>query len=520
MLKLVAVSDLHLGEPDSVLHLRYPSLIAKFAQRLNRLAGASGEAAIDTLVLMGDIPDYTLASWETCHQNLRQLFDAILLGSFRSQDGSTHDVGVETRVRQVVYLIGNHDHALWSDALKQIVVPQGVGLREREGHPYGLGQIVVKDPALAAHKLRWVPEEVAGPAIDLEDRPFLHRTDGPGRASWSLEPLGGAQPVSLASYFMGREALTAVDSFVLQYPHLYVPIGSRGFLFQHGQYLSPMVVGKAAKYRRSKLEGIAPEVESPGGELESLLYDTGREKHPGLESFASSDESIEERLDDILQALPADELQLLSEGLNVKVEERTQAVRGLEVLGEGGALKAIKDKLMSLIRCFRKYRGKQALAEKTFLEVEEQTGLFMDMLWEPARNCDKPINDRFWNTVGRFEQLAETLKKLLGVQSNHELGDDFRYLIERYLEKCIWDLPGNVVFVYGDTHKALNNRRFDKVKDKWQVEVFNTGAWHSKVKNWQHGAKFFTVSENANYELEDIEFRREDLAIIRPFEEP
>ena len=65
-----------------MLHLRYPSLLVKFAQRLHELAGASGEAAIESLVIMGDFPDYTLARWETCHRNMREFFDAIVLGAY------------------------------------------------------------------------------------------------------------------------------------------------------------------------------------------------------------------------------------------------------------------------------------------------------------------------------------------------------------------------------------------------------------------------------------------------------
>lgn len=98
-IKLMAISDTHLGEPTSLLS--YAEARWHLIRDIRRQFGvASGKKLqIEELVLVGDIVDSCLASSDQCGVNARILFD-MLAGVF--------DVG------KVVYLPGNHDHTLWS----------------------------------------------------------------------------------------------------------------------------------------------------------------------------------------------------------------------------------------------------------------------------------------------------------------------------------------------------------------------------------------------------------------------
>jgi UDP-2,3-diacylglucosamine pyrophosphatase LpxH len=518
MLKIVAISDLHLGEPDSVLHTRYPRIMVEFAERLNGLAGANGETTIDTLVLMGDIPDYTLASWETCHRNLRQFFDAILLGRFTCPEDGKAYTAKKTRVRQVLYVPGNHDHALWTHMLEQLLLPQGVRLAESQGHPIGLGRLEVKAPSLAAQSLRWIPDAQNGqvPPVELRNLPLFYRSSGAARPQWGLSPGPNTTDVPVGSYFLSSEALHAVESFAVQYPHYYTSIGSRGYLFQHGQYLSATVVGKASKYAPQGLEfveqGGSPAVKGLAELLDGFVV-------PHKKGSPVDEAAADQALESALKQLSPEELRLLAESLDTALMSPSAEALGLEgnfTEKAGRAWSLIAGKVRSLRDCYTKYRADRPLAEGSLLDVEAKTALFMDNLWEPACNCDKPINDRFWNGVGRFEQFAEVMNRMLGAQANHKISSDFRFLIERYLEK-LSGLPQEVVFVYGDTHRAAT-RTFEDVHGK-VVRVFNTGAWHAKIRDWQHGAKFFTVSENETCELMDVHFSEDTLKDLKPFVE-
>jgi len=106
-LKLLAISDTHLGEDTSILtfpHGRqalWRALRDSFGEDKEdpKNPGIKGQFVVDELVLMGDIPDRTLSSTSEVITHTTALAD--MLGS-------------AARVKKAVYVPGNHDHTIWT----------------------------------------------------------------------------------------------------------------------------------------------------------------------------------------------------------------------------------------------------------------------------------------------------------------------------------------------------------------------------------------------------------------------
>jgi hypothetical protein len=105
-LRLLALSDTHLGEDTSILSFPrgrqalWLALREAFGEGTDPQDPAvKGRFTVDELILMGDIPDRTLSSTSeiTTHTN-----------AFSDMLGSA------CRVKRAVYVPGNHDHTLWS----------------------------------------------------------------------------------------------------------------------------------------------------------------------------------------------------------------------------------------------------------------------------------------------------------------------------------------------------------------------------------------------------------------------
>lgn len=101
-LKFLAISDTHLGEKTSLLS--YPQGQRHVANTIRDHLGDGGTVAVDTLVLMGDIPERSHATppvmLESTHGFMRALAGAVDFG-------------------KVVYMPGNHDHVLWTGYCKR-----------------------------------------------------------------------------------------------------------------------------------------------------------------------------------------------------------------------------------------------------------------------------------------------------------------------------------------------------------------------------------------------------------------
>jgi hypothetical protein len=98
-LKLLAISDTHLGEPTSLLS--YPQGLWHLWESLRTVFTGSKKdpVEIEELILLGDIPDRTLSSTSeiTTHTN------ALI-----------RTLGSAAKVTKGVYIPGNHDHTLWT----------------------------------------------------------------------------------------------------------------------------------------------------------------------------------------------------------------------------------------------------------------------------------------------------------------------------------------------------------------------------------------------------------------------
>ena len=101
-LKILAISDTHLGEDVSLL--TYPHGRQHLWRELRTLFGydlnPSDQIEIDELIMIGDITDRALSS-------TAQIMDATT--NFVEMLGSV------AKIKKGVYVLGNHDHTLWTD---------------------------------------------------------------------------------------------------------------------------------------------------------------------------------------------------------------------------------------------------------------------------------------------------------------------------------------------------------------------------------------------------------------------
>ncbi len=109
ILRVLAVSDLHLGEDEGLLNDRgggCPNILAETIAKIADLArGRNGyEPGIGELILLGDIFEFSEAKPAQAASNARVFFGALL---------------ERVCVDKIVYLPGNHDHHLWVKMLRE-----------------------------------------------------------------------------------------------------------------------------------------------------------------------------------------------------------------------------------------------------------------------------------------------------------------------------------------------------------------------------------------------------------------
>lgn len=105
-LKALALSDLHLGEPETLLYDNQYDIIDTTILKIEELSHAAEnsrfESGIEELILIGDIVDLSEAPDKEAYQNTRNLLTHLLC---------------KVNVEKVVYIPGNHDHHLWVKVL-------------------------------------------------------------------------------------------------------------------------------------------------------------------------------------------------------------------------------------------------------------------------------------------------------------------------------------------------------------------------------------------------------------------
>ena len=107
-LKILALSDLHLGEPESVLFNSEDrfNLIDITVKKIIEISKGDKkfDNGIEQLVLIGDIVDLSVASDEEAYKNAKIFLTSLL---------------DKVDIDKIIYIPGNHDHHLWVELLKK-----------------------------------------------------------------------------------------------------------------------------------------------------------------------------------------------------------------------------------------------------------------------------------------------------------------------------------------------------------------------------------------------------------------
>src|SRR3990167_2379688 len=134
--RVVVMSDLHLGEEESVLNNgdldakdfeyingefynnRLPSIEDLKETRKKNIDNLRNEliklGQIEELILLGDVFDFSLASLHEAYNNAQRFFNILLAGS------STPSI------KEITYIAGNHDHHLWLQIFERYVVTDNI----------------------------------------------------------------------------------------------------------------------------------------------------------------------------------------------------------------------------------------------------------------------------------------------------------------------------------------------------------------------------------------------------------
>lgn len=494
MLKIAAISDLHLGEPDSALNNRYPKLITEFAKSLNELASRSEPREIETLIVMGDFVDYTLASYHQCHTNSVEFFDAILTGKFNEYDIYGNPTGrrrncAKTVVRNIVLLPGNHDHCLWRDMVDCLLGKSSEHVHFAEGkYPLCHGKFVFKDKAhCPADKCLFIPYTGRGfmDPVEIKDRRFLYvekNATGRDTGMFRRKPRGESadkyKEIKALEFLISEKALAELDGFFFQNPHYYCDMGQYQCLFQHGHMQKEIVVGQARFDRAKRKQNFI-----------------NREK---------------------LKALAGD----LGEYVGSVSRDQRKKERSLKEI----------DRFVEAYTI----RKPDPFIAKSLLELEEFTAPFIETFWKEAGNDKEPLNDDFWNHYGLLKAIGASESGFGGRRKGYRLVrgffENFRdehgwkrhnlaHAAKYYLDLCN-ETKGHdsrLLFVFGDTHKPMRDKRLHPEVFSRDVSFYNTGVWHTLRKGIQPKSELFHIDGSGKPGIKKIEFSHDALDAIRPF---
>jgi UDP-2,3-diacylglucosamine pyrophosphatase LpxH len=104
----LALSDLHLGEEEGLLNIceGKKNIVQTTVKKIAELSrgNAGFESGIEKLILIGDIVELSEAEDQQAYDTANFFFSSLLS---------------EVSVQEIIYIVGNHDHHLWVEALKQ-----------------------------------------------------------------------------------------------------------------------------------------------------------------------------------------------------------------------------------------------------------------------------------------------------------------------------------------------------------------------------------------------------------------
>ena len=97
----IAISDLHLGKPESYFHIENPAFDKNREAVIDMLHRLGPQ---DQLVINGDLMELSLAGWDQVHVDMKAFFHTIAEGG---------------PYKRIVFIPGNHDHHFWRMLVEQ-----------------------------------------------------------------------------------------------------------------------------------------------------------------------------------------------------------------------------------------------------------------------------------------------------------------------------------------------------------------------------------------------------------------
>ncbi len=191
-MRLVLISDTHFGDPDSTLVQRSGTSIQPGLryQQFKQAAGAGN----DYLVLVGDIFDFSVASYDE---------------AYRCAQGFFQQIQKDNIAKRLLYLAGNHDADMW-----HILQHQRSVIKRLENH---------KLPTPFEHAISAILDDRTSSNLRSVVLDKITRHEGE-------EPYGG----------MFLDDITdPPTTFYFAYPNLYIATQDGSVLVTHGQYLEP-----------------------------------------------------------------------------------------------------------------------------------------------------------------------------------------------------------------------------------------------------------------------------------------
>ncbi len=210
MIRLAIISDVHLGDPMSVLARRDPETGvigkgSKYDLFKESIRNAFEGQPPDYLVLLGDIIDFSVASYNETYAVARFFFQAL----------KDDNLG-----KEMIYIPGNHDYDMWHTVEYQVNVTNRL-LDRQLPTPFRMS--------------------VPGMIDDREDSPQQ------GFQLYHVKPHTGGNRSRYAGLFLDN-ITDPVTPFNFVYPNLYLVTQDETLLITHGQYLEAYwsVLGKLA----------------------------------------------------------------------------------------------------------------------------------------------------------------------------------------------------------------------------------------------------------------------------------
>lgn len=217
-MKLAFISDTHFGDQMCTL-VNYRTL--KKGTKFDGFAEAAGKNN-DFLVLLGDIFDFSITSYEEAYKRAKVFFQLVK----------------ENRIaKNIIYVPGNHDFDMWHTVQQQIKIIYQV----RKGKP--------------ALSFRWSLPGLIDDRSSSSKRGFLL----PGVIDEPVNPdrKPSAERMFLNGITKNPDGGGSETNFYIAYPNLYMVTDKESVFFTHGHYLETFWVISGEWIRRIAREDLS-----------------------------------------------------------------------------------------------------------------------------------------------------------------------------------------------------------------------------------------------------------------------